>query len=62
VVKLAAMIDKLGEGRRARSYHLREFYAYLERAREHKIGITAAAVPVGKRWQEEEQHKITEHW
>jgi hypothetical protein len=60
--KVAKMVEGLGEGRRQRSFHLREFYTYLLRALEHKVGLTAAAVPLGKPWQDEEQHKITEHW
>jgi len=62
VVKLALMVEALGEGRRARSFYLREFHGYLKRAALHGTGLTAAAVPVGKRWQEEEPHKIADHW
>jgi hypothetical protein len=53
VVKMRGMIEALGEGRRTRSFYLREFHAYLTRAIEHKVGLTAAAVPAGKAWQEE---------
>lgn len=62
IPKVREMVEGLGEGRRARSFYLREFHGYLKRAGEHKIGITAAAVPVGKSWQEEEPHRIEEHW
>ena len=62
VVKLRGLLDALGEGRRERSSYLREFYAYLKRAEASNLGLTAAAVPVGTRWQDEAPRRIAEHW
>jgi hypothetical protein len=60
--KVRAMIDALGESRRKRSFFMREFHGYLTLAGQHKVGITAAPVPVGQRWQEETPRRIAEHW
>lgn len=62
VHKVLALIEALGPGRRERSFFLREFHAYLVRAVDAKLGVTAAAVPQGKRWQEEAPRRIAEHW
>jgi len=62
VKKVASSIDALGETRRQRSFNLRAFYAYLEQAHRLGLGLTAAAVPQGARWQDEKPRKITEHW
>lgn len=61
-VKLRALLEALGEGRRERSSYLREFHGYLKRAEASNLGITAAAVPVGTRWQDEEPRRIAQHW
>jgi hypothetical protein len=62
VLKLKAMVEALGEGRRTRSHNLREFHGYLARAAEHKSGITAAAIPRGEVWQDEKPRRIESHW
>lgn len=62
VLKLKAMVEALGEGRRARSFNLREFHTYLGRAAAHQVGLTAAAVPKGERWQDEQPRRIAAHW
>ncbi len=62
VVKLLGLLEALGEGRRERSSHLREFHGYLKRAQAANLGLTAAAVPVGTRWQDEEPLRIARHW
>lgn len=62
VLKLKAMIEALGEGRRTRSYNLREFHAYLTRAAEGKVGLTAAAIPKGEGWQDEKPIDADRKW
>ncbi len=62
VVKLRKLLEALGEGRRERSSYMREFHGYLKRAEVANLGLTAAAVPVGKRWQDEAPRRIAEHW
>jgi hypothetical protein len=62
VPKVRTMIDALGESRRQKSYFLREFHRYLDLAGHFKLGLTAAPVPVGQRWQEETPRRIAEHW
>jgi hypothetical protein len=62
VLKLKAMVEALGEGRRARSFNLREFHGYLTRAAEHKVGLTAAAIPAGEGWQDEKPLTDDKKW
>lgn len=62
VLALLVLLEALGQGRRERSSHMREFHAYLKRAQAANLGLTAAAVPVGKRWQDEEPRRIAQHW
>lgn len=62
VLKLKAMVEALGEGRRTRSFNLREFHGYLTRAAEHKVGLTAAAIPKGEGWQDEKPLNDDKKW
>lgn len=60
--KQIALIEGLGEGRLERSFYLREFHAYLKLAQSNNLGLTAAALPQGLRWQDEKPHRIEQHW
>jgi hypothetical protein len=62
VKRVLGVLGGLGESRQQRSFYLRTFYGYLGRAHEFGLGITAAAIPMGTRWQEERPRKISEHW
>jgi hypothetical protein len=62
VTTVRRLIEGLGDSRRQRSFHMREFHKYLGRAEELQLGLTAAAVPEGTRWQDEKPHRLAEHW
>ena len=62
VKKILVDIEKTAEGRLQRSFHLRTFHGYLQEASSKGLGITAAAIPRGTRWQDEKPRRIEEHW
>lgn len=62
VVVLRAAIEGLGAGRRERSFFMRAFHDYLGKAEAAGTGLTAAAVPRGTSWADEQPRRIEEKW